>query len=202
MSDYRVVGDVDETLRRLLWSHMQFDAEITSVLSTEQQITLEPPYRLVNDGDPDEDSLSLYLYRVSENADMKNRPLQRIGDAQLRQTPLSLNFYYLLTPITNSTENDHRLLSKAMLIFYDNAILKGAQLEGSLRTNAEELRIILNPMTLEDLNRLWSAFLRPMRLSVCYEVKVIYIDSERELTSAEVLRKRLELTQKNGGGAP
>lgn len=199
MSDYRVVGDVDETLRRLLWSHMQFDAEITNVIATEQQITLEPPYKLVTDMNPDEDSLSLYLYRVSENADMKNRPLQRVADALLRQPPLSLNFYYLLTPITNLAENDHRLLSKAMQIFYDNAVLKGAQLEGALRTNAEELRIILNPMTLEDLNRLWSAFLRPMRLSVCYEVKVIYIDSERELSSADVLRKRLELTQKNGG---
>ena len=199
MSDYRVVGDVDETLRRLLWSHMQFDAEITSILATEQQITLEPPYKIVTDVNPNEDSLSLFLYRVSENADMKNRPLQRVGDGRLRQPPLSLNFYYLLTPITTLAENDHRLLSKAMQIFYDNAILKGAQLEGALRTNAEELRIILNPMTLEDLNRLWSAFVRPMRLSVCYEVKVVYIDSERELTSAEVLRKRLEMTQSNGG---
>lgn len=199
MSDYRVVGDVDETLRRLLWSQMQFDAEITSVLATEQQISLEPPFKIVTDTNPNEDTLSLFLYRVAENADMKNRPLQRVGDGQLRQPPLSLNFYYLLTPITNLTENDHRLLSKAMQIFYDNAILKGAQLEGSLRTNAEELRIILNPMTLEDLNHLWSSFMRPMRLSVCYEVKVIYIDSERELTGAEVLRKRLELTQHNGG---
>lgn len=202
MSDYRVVGDVDETLRRLLWSQMQFDAEITSVLATEQQISLEPPYKIVTDTNPNEDTLSLFLYRVAENADMKNRPLQRVGDGRLRQPPLSLNFYYLLTPITNLTENDHTLLSKAMQIFYDNAILKGAQLEGSLRTNAEELRIILNPMTLEDLNHLWSSFMRPMRLSVCYEVKVIYIDSERELTGAEVLRKRLELTQHNGGSAP
>jgi hypothetical protein len=181
---------------------MQFDAEITGVLATEQQITLEPPYKVVTDMNPDEDSLSLFLYRVAENADMKNRPLQRVGDGRLRQPPLSLNFYYLLTPITTLTENDHRLLSKAMQIFYDNAVLKGAQLEGALRTNAEELRIILNPMSLEDLNRLWSAFLRPMRLSVCYEVKVIYIDSEREQAGAEVLRKRLELTQHNGGEAP
>lgn len=198
MSDYHVIADVDETLRNLLWSRMGPDAEIKAILNDEQHITLEPPFKVVTDTDPAEDSLSLFLYRVSENADMKNRPLLRVGDTTLRYPPLGLNFYYLVTPVTRTAEKDHKLLSKAMQIFYDNAILKGAQLEGSLRANAEELRVILNPMTLEDLNRLWSAFMRPMRLSVCYEVKVVYIDSERETASADVLRKRLEFEQTNG----
>jgi hypothetical protein len=198
MSDYRVIADVDETLRKLLWSHMEPDAEIKGILNDEQHITLEPPFKVVTDTDPAEDSLSLYLYRVSENADMKNRPLLRASDSTLRFPPLSLNFFYLVTPITSLAANDHKLLSKTMQVFYDNAILKGSQLEGALRTNAEELRVILNPMTLEDLNRLWSAFMRPLRLSVCYEVKVVFIDSEREVGSADVLRKKLDFTQFEG----
>lgn len=195
MGDYKVVGAVDATLRELLWSRMQDDSDIVSIIGTEQQITFEPPFKIVQDAEPVQDSLSVFLYRVSENPDMKNRPLERVGAGLLRYPPLTLNLFYLLTPLTNTTDNDHMLLSKAMQIFHDNGIVKGSELQGGLAEEAEELRVILNPMTLEDSSKLWSAFMRPFRLSVSYEVKVIYIDSERELESGQVLRKRLEFTQ-------
>lgn len=198
MSDYRVVGAVDETLRALLWSQMQFDSEITSIIAGEQQITFEPPFRVIADTDPVADSLSVFLYRVVENGDMKNRPLQRVNGSRLRYPPLALNLYYLVTPLTNTADNDHRLLSKAMHILYDNAIVRDPLLEGVLRNTAEELRIIFNPMSMEDQSKLWSAFMRPLRLSVSYEVKVIYVDSEREIAGEQVRRKRLELTQLPG----
>jgi hypothetical protein len=79
-----------------------------------------------------------------------------------------------------------------MQIFYDNAILKGSALQDILKDTAEELRVIFNPVSMEDINKLWSAFMRPYRLAVSYEVKVIYIDSERETGGERVLRKRLE----------
>ena len=195
MGDYKVVGAVDATLRALLWSRMQNDSDITSIIGTEQQISFEPPFKIVQDADPTPVSLSVFLYRVSENGDMKNRPLQRINNGLLRYPPLSLNLFYLLTPLTNTADNDHMLLSKAMHILYDNAVVKGSELQGGLADAAEELRIILNPMSLEDSSKLWSSFMRPFRLSVCYEVKVIYIDSEREQETGTVLRKRLEFTQ-------
>jgi hypothetical protein len=195
MGDYKVIGDVDDTLRELLWSRMQDDSDILSIIGTEQQISFEPPFKIVQDAEPAQDSLSVFLYRISENGDMKNRPLQRAGAGLLRYPPLPLNLFYLLTPLTKSAENDHMLLSKAMHILYDNAIVKGSELQGGLADAAEELRIILNPMTLEDSGKLWSAFMRPFRLSVCYEVKVVYIDSEREQGAGRVLRKRLEVTQ-------
>jgi hypothetical protein len=101
----------------------------------------------------------------------------------------------LITPLTNTTDNDHRLLSKAMHILYDNAIIRGSQLQGVLTDTAEELRVILNPMSLEDMTKLWSAFMRSLRLSVSYEVKVVFIDSERETASEQVRRKRLNFEQ-------
>jgi hypothetical protein len=67
-----------------------------------------------------------------------------------------------------------------------------------LENTAEELRIILNPISMEDVTKLWSAFLRSYRLSVSYEVKVIYIDSERETEAERVRRKRIEYTQAAG----
>jgi hypothetical protein len=192
MSNYKVIGAVSETLRTLLWSTMQNDSEISSIVGTEQQLSLEPPFRLVKDTEPDRDYLLLYLYRMVENGDMKNRPLEPDDTNLLRYPPLSLNLFYLVTPLTNSAENDHKLLGKTMRIFYDNAIVKGSVLQGVLQETAEELRIILNPISMEDITKLWSAFMRPYHLSVSYEVKVIYIDSERETEAERIRRKRLE----------
>jgi hypothetical protein len=195
MSDYKVVGAVDETLRALLWSHFQVDSEISSIIATEQQITIEPPFKLVKNTDPDEDSLSIFLYRVAENGDLKNRQLQPAGPNVFRYPPLCLNLFYLITPLTNTTENDHKLLGKTMQVLYDNATLKGSALQGALSNTAEELRVLLNPLVIEDYSKLWTALMRPIRLSVSYEVKMIFIDSEREVGGELVKRKRLEFSQ-------
>jgi hypothetical protein len=50
-------------------------------------------------------------------------------------------------------------------------------------------------MSLEDMTKLWSAFMRSLRLSVSYEVKVVFIDSERETAGEQVRRKRLNFEQ-------
>lgn len=196
MSSYKVINAVGETLREILWSAIQNDSTIVpSVISAELRITFEPPFKLLSDTVPDENSLSLSLYRVVENGDMKNRPLEPKDTNLLKYPPLSLNLFYLISPLTNSAENDNNLLGKTMQAFYDNALIKGSRLKGVLANTAEELRIILNPISLEDITKLWTSFARPYHLSVSYEVKVIYIDSERETEAERVRRKRIEYTQ-------
>jgi hypothetical protein len=197
MSDYKVVSAVDETLRALLWAQMQYDSEIVSMLQTEQRIKLDAPFLLIENDVPGEDALSVFLYRVLENGDLRNRPVEQISSSMVRYPPLSLNLFYLITPLTKIAGNDHRLLTKAMQIFYDNAILKGAQLQGVLQDSTEELRISLHPLSLEDISKLWSAFMRPLRLCVSYEVKVVYIDSEREIAGEQVRSKRMQYSQIN-----
>lgn len=195
MSGYNVISDVDKTLKELLWSTMRNDSSILSIIGTESQISFDPPFKIVKDAEPEQNFLSLYLYRVVENGEMKNRSLESKDTNLFRYPPLSLNLFYLITPLTNSTDNDHKLLGKTMQIFYDNAIVKGSALQGILQGTAEELRIILNPISLEDISKLWSSFMRSYRLSLSYEVKVIYIDSERETETERVRRKRLEFMQ-------
>lgn len=203
MSEYNVIHAVGETLKDLLWATMQHDSTISGssgINLTVDQISFEPPFKLVKDVDSEINCLSLYLYRIVENEDMKNRPPEKINTSFLRYPPLSLTLFYLITPLTNSADNDQKLLGKTMQILYDNAIVKGAALQelGVLQDTAEELRIILNPVSMEDITKLWSAFMRSYRLSVSYEVKVIYIDSERETAGERVHRKQIEFKQSTG----
>ena len=198
MSSYEVINAVGETLRELLWSAIKNDSTIVNVISPESQITFEPPFKLLKDTVPDKNYLSIYLYRIGENENMKNRPLEPKDTNLLKYPPLSLNLFYLISPLTNSAENDHNLLGKTMQIFYDNAHVKGSMLQGVLANTTEKLRLILNPISMEDITKLWTSFARPYHLSVSYEVKVIYIDSERETEAERVRRKQIEYSQFGG----
>ena len=80
----------------------------------------------------------------------------------------------------------HHLLGKAMSILYDHALLgpdeiraaTSASFPGSdLDKQVERVRITLQPMSLEEISKLWSGLVTQYRLSVGYEVSVMLIDS-------------------------
>jgi len=194
MSQYQVINAVGITLRELLWSEMESDPTISSLID-EQHIVFEAPYKFISETEPETNRLSLFLYRVLENSDMRNRNPEFKNGKSVQYPPLFLNFFYLITPLTNSAENNHYLLAKAMRILHDNGIVKGSLLQDVLENTAEELRIICHPISMEDMTKLWSSFLRPYHLSAAYEVKVVAIDSERTIESETVLRQRIEYTQ-------
>jgi hypothetical protein len=196
MSQYQVINAVGRTLKGVLWSEMQSDITITPGLITEQNIVFEPPYKFISESGFETNQISIFLYRVLENSEMRNRKPELKNGKALHCPPLFLNLFYLVTPLTNSAENNHFLLGKAMRIFHDNGIVKGASLADVLANTTEELRVILNPISMEDMTKLWSSFMRPYHLSATYEVKVIAIDSERTIETELVLRKRIEYTQK------
>jgi Pvc16 N-terminal domain len=76
-----------------------------------------------------------------------------------------------------------------MRIFYDNSIIRDAQLPESLRPIVDQLAIVLVPLELEDLTRIWNALQTPYRLSVVYEVRIVLIESTITTTPSRVTAK-------------
>jgi hypothetical protein len=153
MSQYPVIYAVDETLRSLIADNL--DTTSTQILDSDpsKYISFKPPHRLMTDTPPAKNHLSLFLYRVVENSEVKNRLLEARNGKRL-DPPLALNLFYLITPLIadnegdeESVKNTHKLLGKVMQIFYDHATPKGADLKGILQNTAEEFRIILNPIS-------------------------------------------------------
>jgi hypothetical protein len=137
--------------------------------------------------------LSLWLYQITENEHLKNAPPTPNGNGTAnQQTPLALNLFYLVSPITISGENDQRLLAKTMQILYDNAVVV---VENAANDVADELRIIFCRVELEQLTRIWEALQEPYRLSICYQVRVVRIDSLRVVPTARVVEARTGLGQ-------
>lgn len=183
MSQSSIVGAISTSLAKALWAGLEFAPDISSIISSENQVSLEPPFRLFSENAPNQNALSVYLYRVVENPDLKNRPPFANPAPDYSQPPLALTCSYLVTPLTESAVKDQKLLARAMQILYDNAIMT---------VDGNEIRISLDALSLEDMTKLWSSFVRPFRLSVVYQVRVVLIDSERSTRAERVVRKQLE----------
>ena len=191
MSSYMVVAGVSEALRRVLWEELSSDPEVGQLFPSEQDIVFKNPTETARDTS---NRLSLWLYQITENEYVKNRPMTRANGAEtLQPAPLALNLSYLITPFANvsngdsaSRDEDHMVLGKVMQVFHDNAIIL---LRDTTNDIAEELRIIFKRLTLEELTRIWEALRESYRLSICYCVQVTRIDSRRVSSRARVVER-------------
>ncbi len=186
MGDYTVLAEVGETLVGVLWQEIQLDPQVNALIDNESRISLESPADLIGN---DAVRLSIYLYRIVEDPNTKNRFMVQGNGAQLRKAPLSLDLFYLITPMVGLPREQQIVLGKVMQVLYDRAILEGPDLVGSLAASGEVLRVILNPATLEETARVWQALELSYRLSICYVVRVAMVDSTREQFLQPVLQK-------------
>lgn len=189
MSEYTAIADVGETLIQLLRANME-DLVIPASI-----VLLSPA-----DVEGQEIRLTLFLYNILENAYLKNPEMGAEGAERLRHPALHLDLYYMLTTyasqqITDRSERtleEHRILGRAMRVLHDNAVLKGSALMGSLAGSSDEFRICPHPMSLEDQNRIWSAFPnRSFRASIGYLVSALSLDSTRTTEARRVSVRNL-----------
>jgi hypothetical protein len=185
MSLSTAIGMVSESLRNLLIGEMFVKPAV-------------PVTILAPDESGGDRRINLFLYKVHENAALKNMDWQvKRGEPDLLvPPPLSLNLFYLMTAyapndpqIGNSTA--HEILGDAMRVFYENAIVPQGYLVEGLKDAREWLKIMLNSLDLEELSRVWSTFTQPFRLSVLYEVSVVQLDmlSKSERAMAKRVRQ-------------
>jgi len=195
MSDFTVIGDIGETLKKLL------EDDPWTGISPTPEITFKSPKEIKDDGGST-NKVSIFLYQILENPYLKNEEPQRIDDTHLQSPPLSLDLLYLVTPYSDDKTQEKYILGKVMQIFFDNAVLTGTVLQGALSGTDEEIKLIFNPISLDDLNKIWSAFQEvAYRLSVSYLVTPIRIDSTREIGMQRVVSKEMGYyyaTQKGG----
>jgi hypothetical protein len=191
MGDYTVIGAVSKTLRDLLQDNItnSTDPHIKGVA-----IHLLSPKEMQAAGETI--GVSVWLYKVSRMAEMLNDPPQRKKPDQVAWFPLPVLLYYLITPMTTHPETRHVLLGKVLQVFNDHAILRGADLKGSLTGKTDQLRVNLEALTLEELSLVWYALGEPYQLSVTYLIQVVKIDSELEpIHSSPVLKKEMAYEQ-------
>jgi hypothetical protein len=184
-NDYAAIEGASETIRALITAHV-------SQVVTGVTVTLKAPDELVGATK----ALSIWLYRITRDADLVNRPPERLANGQVERHPLPLDLHYLITPIANQPATAHGLLGRAMQTLNDHPVLRGTDLSAPLDRNRDELRLSLEPMSVEDLTRLWVASRQPFRLSAGYCVQLVPLRSAHEpLPVSPVLQRRSHYDQ-------
>jgi hypothetical protein len=128
------------------------------------EVTLEGP-SVVRSGN----ILSVFLYRVDiDDATRKNVTVPSQATTPVRPA-LALDLYYLVTPIAEQAEDSYALLDAAMEVLNKSPVV---QIESLLTLPQRTLEIAFNPLSLDELTRLWLALAMPYRLAVSYLAKV------------------------------
>lgn len=143
-------------------------------------------------------TISVFLYRVTEHAELRNSPQRRSPDGAARRQPLALELSFLITTWgargTDPTANDeaaaleeHLLMGAVLQALYDHAELGRAELyEDPARPpvwgDRDSMQIVLETLPIEDLYRIWDSSELAYHLSATYRVRVLGLES------AEVLR--------------
>jgi hypothetical protein len=185
MSDYPVISSVSSTLKELLVetitnsSDSQLNGVPVQLLSPKEMQTASQTT-----------GISVWLYKVSKLSEMLNEPPERRTANQSARVSLPLVLHYLVTPASNDPLTRHTLLGRVLQVFNDNAILRGAILAGVLQGSGEQLRIVLEALSVEELSLVWEALGEPYQLSVTYLVQVVKIDSDRESTKVSPVLER------------
>lgn len=169
MSTKRAIAAVTEALKERL----------------EKAIDEGPGGTVVSIKPPDKASgkVNLFLYNMAIDASWRNRDLPRAaGQGQSGRPLLPLRLYYLLTAIGLDADDDtsrHDRLGKAMLNLHDQPELGEFSPATGIKNQPDPIRITLQPMSLDEMSKLWSAFQTAYRPSVAYEVAVVLIESEK-----------------------
>ena len=197
MSDYKVLAEVGESLVNVLWQEIQADPSLVALINNSNLISLESPAEhQANSSDPS--LLSVYLYRVTEDAYMKNRIAVEGNGGAVRKPQMALDLYYLITPLLKAPRDQQIVLGKILQVFYDHPTLEGTDLVGSLQTSGNVIRAVFNPVPLQEVSWVWQALETPYRLSVTYAVRVTLLDSTEEQMQKRVLLQRNKYAEKTG----
>ena len=188
MSNALAIAAVTTTLCRLLTRALPADLAGATV-------TTKPLDKAIsNEGGPESASnnqINLFLYQTELHPQLRNTPYP--GQSKPGETsfpPLALTLYYLLTAYGQGDDGilSDRLLGQAMLTLHDHPVLGAEDIRlatetelptSNLHQQVEAVKITPQPISLEDLSKLWSTFQTQYRISTAYQVSVVLIESTR-----------------------
>jgi hypothetical protein len=137
------------------------------------------------------DQVNLFLYHIQVEPAWRNTAMPRQNKpGETGQPPLPLNLFYLVTALSDEKDEvkNHSLLGRAMGVLHDHPLLDSSEIKDATQVNVpgsdlheqiERVRITLQPLPVEEISKLWTAFQTNFRTSAGYQVSVVLIESER-----------------------
>ncbi len=180
---YTNLSSASKTLTSRIWEGIKDDKQLLRIIKSAEQISLLSP----QDAQTKSAQVSVFLYNVTELTSMRNQPQPQSPEQP--RTLLYLNLHYLITPLTQNAETDQILLGKILQLFAETPILRGSDLQGSIKESGDELKVVLDTLSVDDLNKLWTMLGAPHKLCVSYTVHPVRIESSKPEEKSAVIKK-------------
>jgi len=149
-------------------------------------------YQMSNFQQPMEEGISLFLYRIAANTSRRNLPPTTGPDGRRFRPPIPLDLYYIATAWAPTAVRQQRLLGWTIRMFEDVPILPTGLLnnygpEPEIFRQGETVEVVLDSLTLQDLNNIWGVSKSSLQLSIGYVARMLHIQSSMAITEyAEV----------------
>ena len=153
-------------------------------------------YQVSNFGSPMTEGISLYLYRLAVNGARRNLPPTVGPDGERYRPAVPLDLYYIVSAWARTAVKQQRLLGWAIRQLEDVPILPAGLLnnygpEPDIFKPSETVEIILESLSLQDWNNLWSTLkTNPPPLSVGYVARMVGIESRLKLSEFAAVQTR------------
>jgi hypothetical protein len=170
-----MIADLDETLRKLMIDEFP-------IKNGEIEISFDQPKREWSSR-ISRPTINFFLYDVRENNILRQHQWERMisgGNggqnagipermAHLKRTPFRVDCYYMLTTWATVPEDEHRLLSRSLMVLFKHPVLPAKRLEKSLVHQPFEIQTRLaSHDKLTNPAEVWSSLDNEMRPSVSY----------------------------------
>jgi hypothetical protein len=124
--------------------------------------------------------LSLYLYHLELDPQMRNQPRLARGVGELLDPPQALRAFYLITPLRDPEDQKHLMLGRILQALNDSPFIdtiSTGPLDDSFGGGSPELRLSFEQLRLDELSRIWHALGSDYRLSVAFMMRTLIIDT-------------------------
>ena len=207
MSNALAIASVTAVLKDLL-NNGVIDHQLSGVVG-EVTVSALPPDRLLIAGQAETSRINLFMYHVTPNQGWRNvsLPSRNADGDRTSNPPLGLNLHYLLSTYGANEFDAEVLLGYAMQLLHETPVLtresirrtlapaspvNGAALPpplnalvaSELADQVEQIRVVPETMSLEEVSKLWTAIQSHYRPTAAYQASVVLIESRRSARSA------------------
>ena len=214
MSNALAIAAVTQVLKGQLYKGIEVDT--FGAIEGDIVVSALPPDSI---NVADANQLNLFMYRVTPNTGWSNvdYPSHNSQGERTSNPPLSLDLHYLLTAYGKSELQSEILLGGGMQVLHEYPVLGRDYIQKSLSPGSsastslpasvltalsnselaeqmEQIKISPEPLSTEEISKLWAAFQSKYRPSAAYLVSVILIESKKSTKSALPVKERLIYT--------
>ncbi len=207
MSTALAIAATTRVLSALISHTIEHAASAAPVLSGPPYLTSKAPDQVETEQE-ERAQLSLFLYHVTYNQGWREAglPSRNGSGTGVDRPPLALDLHYLLIAYGDAEYVPQILLGLGMQALHETPFLYRQQiarvfspphplstLDSALSTagladQVEMIKVTPEPLTTEDLSKLWTAFGSKYRPSVGYEATVVLIDAAAPVQAALPVR--------------